>query len=141
MSEHRPVGHRGAVRAANIPNRLTVKCETCGADIGMRCFRLTSWMEDTDHEGGGFYTERTGNPHRPRRAKSEAASATVSDRGALRKELSRLAGKKMGGSSRIRVRQWSNSSRRTAEELKAKIAELSAMADVTPSQPLPHQRG
>lgn len=140
MSNHRAFSHRGAVVAPSVPSRLSVDCPTCAATPGTRCFRLNSWVKDAEHPQGGYYTDRLGSPHKARQAGTRQGAVPVSDRGALRKELSRLTGAKLGGSARLRVRQWANSSRRTNEELAAKVAELSVLSDVRPSVLLPHQR-
>jgi|SRR6185312_8519050 len=141
MANHRAIGHRGAVVAPDVPARLSVACPTCEATPGTRCFRLNSWIDDPERPEGGYYTDRLDAPHKLRRTGARPGPAPLSDRGALRREISRLAGLKLGGSARMNARQWANSSRRTDQELADKVAALSAMTDVVPSTRLPHQRG
>lgn len=139
MADHRAVGHRGPVRAADVPRRLSIDCDTCGAATGTRCFRMSSWRDVPDHPQGGFYTERIDTPHNTRRQVGRHRPP-LSDRGALRREISRLAGLKMGGTDRMRTRTWANSSRRTDDELAEKIAALSKLPDMPGRSRIPRQR-
>jgi hypothetical protein len=97
-------------------------------------------VEDPDHPQGGFYVERLDIPHKARRTRTNNRPAPVSDRSALRGEISRLAQRKLNGNGRQAIRWWANSTRRTDEELAAKVEELTALPDLVPVTPLPHQQ-
>jgi hypothetical protein len=104
------------------------ECVDCGARPGRLCYSLPSWVPDAEHRDGGFFTRTLTTPHRSRY--DSPATAAASPRTVLRMRIGALAQRKLAGADRVQCRRWAGSTKRTEQELSAKVAELEPMADL-----------
>lgn len=127
----RPSVRRGWNAApGTVSRRLLVDCPRCESPAGSRCYRLRSWVPFGD--GEGFYAERQDGFHDERKALPVPAVEPSAEpsRGDLRAAIGSLVMRKLAGSDRMKARKWASATQRTAEELRERLAELEAMADL-----------
>lgn len=121
---------------ADTVGRIRAACPRCEAGPGDRCYSLQSWVPlEAGHRDGkamargfGMYMSRQNHFHADRPTTRKGPQ--VSGRELARRELRSLSQSKLSGNARVSLRAWAGSTRRTEEELVAKVAELRAMGDL-----------